>query len=145
MSQYAPFGLCFRKTKTDDSDEFDDAWQYKPPYLPEDLYISVASNQSFLNEPMIFKLPFHQIKPFEYPEEKRQPLNHKHKLTTITKVIYTLPSTHEVSSVIKKIRQSSSEVKFIGGDKPTLIIEFDYGAQGQVKGFGNTIPLVFRC
>src|SRR3712207_2130981 len=57
---YSPFGICVRPsaqhTGLQPVPPFA-TWEYRPPYLPPELHIDVASNTSS-SEPMIFATPF---------------------------------------------------------------------------------------
>lgn len=140
-THYSPFGLCFRKSKQSDQGAlFDEAWEYRPPYMPEGLYASVASNEEFPMEPMLFELPFHQVKPTDYPKEKQPPVTHKKGFREITKVILSLPEITPVSNSMRKvIRDSIVEVN--KRDHHAATIEMDNGAKGETENFQPFIPL----
>jgi len=146
LTNYCPFGLCFRKQNqiNNSSALFEDSWQYKPPYLPEDLYVNVASNTDFPKEPMLFEMPFYQIAPKDYPAERQQSLNHKKGFQEITKVILTLPTTIDhLSGAMKKVI-SKSIVTLLEGKNYSVALEFDDCIKGETQSFQNIIALTIH-
>lgn len=147
LTNYCPFGLCFRNPNLLSNSPtllFEDGWKYQPPYLPEGVYVNVASNTDFRAEPMLFEMPFFGIAPKDYPPEKRQPLNHEMGLQEITKVILTLPVTMEsLSPALQKVL-SNSIVTLSQGKDYSVELEFDHGKRGEKQPFKQLIPLTFR-
>jgi hypothetical protein len=146
LTNYCPFGLCFRKQNQINNSAalFEDGWQYKPPYLPEDLYVNVASNTDFPKEPMLFEMPFYRIAPKDYPAEQQQSLNHKKGFQEITKVILTLPTTIDhLSGPMKKVT-SKSIVTLLEGKNYSAALEFDHCIKGETQSFQSIIALTIH-
>ncbi len=141
-TQYAPFGICFRKSPFDDQQAplWPDNWRYKPSYLPTGQYANVAGNLNEKAEPMLFEMPFHQIKPEDYPEEIKQPLHHPRNFHSMTKVILQLPDPDHLSPSLQKvIMESTVEVEKSHG--PAIRIEFDHGIKKERESFSPWLPL----
>jgi len=138
---YCPIGLCFRNAGQSNNNTaliFDDGWQYKPSYLPEGLYINIASNINFPQEPLLFE--FYRVATKDSPGQKLQPINHKKGFQEITKVNLMLPSdTDHLSGAMKKVI-SNSIVRVTEGENYSLALEFDDGKYGKTEHFNNVIP-----
>lgn len=136
---YCPFGLCFRS----DTIIFDEGWHYRPPFLPEGLYINVASNTGYPSEPMLFELPFSNTAPENYAPGRQQPLEHESGFSAITKVKLILPSNNELSSALQKVIQRSPVV-ITEGISYMMELEFDSGKMGRTHDFSPLVPLTIR-
>jgi hypothetical protein len=145
ITNYCPFGLCFRSQEPINSHTalFEDALHYKPLYMPQELYINVASNGDFHTEPMLFEFPFPSGAPEDYPTERRQPLNHERGFQEITCVTLTLPTAaNRLSGAMQKVIHNSC-VRLLEGEHYSAALEFDKGAQGKTKSFKDALPLTF--
>lgn len=143
-THYSPFGLCLRKSNQSDQGVlFDESWEYRPPYMPEGLYASVASNEAFPMEPMLFELPFHQVKPTDYPKEKQQPVTHRKGFLEITKVILTLPEISPLSNAMRKVI-ANSIVGVNQGNQHAVTVEMDNWANGETESFQPLLPLTIH-
>lgn len=139
-TSYCPFGLCFRSG----TPIFQEGWHYRPPYLPNDLYINVAPNTDRPTEPMLFELPFSNIAPKDYPPGKQQPLQHEKGFSEITKVTLNLPSTKDLSPSLQNVI-NHSPVVIVQGTDYLVDLEFDYGKQGKLHNYSPLMPLTIRC
>lgn len=70
-----PFGLCLRPGAGAGPLPFE-AFSYRPPYLPPDLEILVATSADRVAEPLIFALPWGRA-PSEAPPDRREPTAHE--------------------------------------------------------------------
>jgi hypothetical protein len=145
MTHYCPFGICFRNSNPENKGDtliFEDSWKYRPPYIPEGMYVNVASNTDFPAEPMLFEMPFFRRIPKDYSPERLQPLDHKRGFKEITKVILTLPTTSEnLSAAMQKV-VSKRIVTIVPGSTYSVALEFDHGIKGGTQDFNPLIPLV---
>jgi hypothetical protein len=143
-THYCPFGICFRNISHDNKSStliFEDGWKYKPPYLPEGMYINVAFNTNYQTEPMLFEMPFFRFTPKDYSPERIQPLNHKKGFKEITKVTLTQPTTVENLSVSMQKVVNSSIVAVVPGRSYSVALEFDHCVKGEMQDFNPLIPL----
>lgn len=147
LTDYCPFGLCFRNKKHLSQGTtliFEDGWKYKPPYLPEGLFVNVASNTDFRGEPMLFEMPFFSFSPKDYPLANQQPLNHKKAFKKITNVILTLPvNVNNLSTAMQKVL-ANSIVAVSAGRNFSIALEFDDCIKGETQDFNHLPPFSIR-
>ena len=146
-TNYCPFGMCFRNKQNIDNNPvllFEDGWKYKPPYLPEGLYVNIASNSVLPAEPMLFEMPFFGIAPKDYPAEKLQPLHHQKEFKEITKLILTLPVAPEHLSASMQNVIDNSIVALSSGSNFSVTLEFDHCIKGETHDFTDLVPLSVR-
>jgi hypothetical protein len=144
---YCPFGFCFRRIKENKESAgliFDDGWQYRPPYLPQNVYAHIASNKEFPAEPMLFEMPFFGLAPKDYSEEKKQPLHHTIGFQQITKVTVTLPAPVEKLSPSLQQVIRHSIIQVVPGNTFSIEVEFDEGSAGKLQDFMPLLPLTIR-
>lgn len=78
-----PFGLCLRSNTLDEIPF--PTWDYRPPYKPDWLKLSFATNSSKVTEPLLFH--FHPgQRPDCWPIERLQPLDHSLGLKELTRI-----------------------------------------------------------
>jgi hypothetical protein len=146
-THYCPFGICFRNSNSENNSGaliFEDGWKYKPPYIPEGIYVNVASNTNYPAEPMLFEMPFFRRTPKDYSPERIQPLNHARGFTEITKVILALPTTVEnLSPSMRKVIDDSI-VAILPKSNFSVTVEFDHCLKGATQDFNPLIPLSVR-
>jgi hypothetical protein len=145
FSGYSPFGVCLR-LRVQHAVAGPAAlpfatWEYRPPYLPPELHIDVATGTA-ASEPLVFATPY-SGRPDALPEERRQPLVHPKELVEITGLRITLPRGKPISSVVRTLQQAGV-VSFEPGNDHLAEIEFDHGSQGQSADFRPLLPLRFR-
>jgi len=116
-------------------------WEYRPPYLPPELHIDVATGTA-AREPLVFATPY-SGRPDALPEERRQPLVHPKGVVEITGLRITLPRGKPISGVVRTL-QRAGVVSFESGNDHLAEIEFDHGSQGQSADFRPLLPLRFR-
>lgn len=134
---YNPIGLCLRGN----TPVFEEGWRYHPPYLPEGLYINVASNSNHPAEPMLFELPFSNTAPKDYPPGRQQPLHHEKGFKEITRVTLTLPITKTLSPSLQKV-MTHCPVTVVEGHSYRMEVEFDGGKTRKVQEFTPSLPIV---
>jgi len=125
QSGYSPFDLCFRPGDSASSELPFASWSYRPPYLPPQLQIDVAANQSHPAEPMIFSIPFGG-RPDAYPAKKRQPLDHSIGFEEITGLTLTLTPQNSKSAALDAIELDGFiplKVRSLVGLMPLLAVE----------------------
>jgi hypothetical protein len=77
------FGLCLRSNTLDEIPF--PTWDYRPPYKPDWLKLSFATNSSKVTEPLLFH--FHPgQRPDCWPIERLQPLDHSLGLKELTRI-----------------------------------------------------------
>ena len=69
------FGVCLRPVDGETRDAPFPSWEYRPPYLPESLYIPMNEGSERPELPLLFVLPF-GVRPDRLPPARRQPLDH---------------------------------------------------------------------
>ena len=142
---YSPFGICLRQSGQHASAgpvalPFA-TWEYRPPYLPPELHIDVATGTA-ASEPLVFATPI-SGRPDTLPEERRQPLVHPKGLVEITGLRLTLRSGEPISDVVHVLHQAGI-VLFETGNDHLAEIEFDHGSQNRSADFRPLLPLRFR-
>ena len=143
---YSPFGIRVRPSAQHAAPQpvlpFA-TWPYRPPYLPPEQHIDVASKTSN-SEPMLFATPFGGRPDVKVPTEHRQLLVHPRGVGEITAVHITLPSGGTTSHAARAVVQQTGSVSFDSGSEHLAEVEFDHGEQGQGEDFLPTLPLRFR-
>lgn len=137
-----PFGICLRATGAGPADLPFDTWAYRPPYLPADLSIPVATNAGVLHEPFIFAISFGG-RPDAAPPERRQPINHPAGLRELTKVTLSLPPFGAFTPALCYLIDSGI-VDIQPAAKPALALEFDHAAARRSASFAPRLPLTFH-
>ena len=145
FSGYSPFGVCLRP-RVQHAVPGPAAlpfttWEYRPPYLPPELHIDVATGTA-ASEPLVFATPYGG-RPDAYHEERRQPLVHPKGVVEITGLRMTLPRGKPISGVVRAV-QRAGVVSFESGNEHLAEIEFDHGSKGQSADFRPLLPLRFR-
>ena len=143
---YSPFGICLRPSVQHAVSWRPAAlpfttWEYRPPYLPPELHIDVATGTA-ASEPLVFATPF-SGRPDTLPEERRQPLVHPKGVVEITGLRITLPRGKPISGVVRAL-QRAGVVSFESGNDHLAEIEFDHASQGQSADFRPLLPLRYR-
>jgi hypothetical protein len=145
FSGYSPFGVCLRAmvqhAVAGPAALPFATWEYRPPYLPPELHIDVATGTA-ASEPLVFATPYGG-RPGVFPEERRQPLVHPKGVVEITGLSITLPRGKPISGVVRTL-QRAGVVSFESGNDHLAEIEFDRASQGQSADFRPLLPLRFR-
>jgi hypothetical protein len=133
--QFCPLGICLRSTEP----VIFANWDYRPPYLPENLSIKIANNSENIVEPMIFQTPFGQ-RPDQFSPAKAHLLNHPMGLQEITRVEIISPITTTVSPELQAVIDSN-QIKLRHGADHGLELGFDNEKQGLRVDFRPVLPL----
>jgi Glyoxalase-like domain len=142
-----PFGICLRST--DRASIAFPHWDFRPPYLPEELSIAVGENSAILTEPMVFQTPFGQ-RPDQFLGEKAQPLVHPIGWREITRVTLVSPVTDRPSDAWQAVLDTG-QVQLEFGAEYCIELGFDDEVQGQrldcrwspTDRRSSALPLVF--
>lgn len=84
-----PFGIAWRKS-TKQPEIMLPTWAYSPPYLPNDVSISVATDGDDPRQPMMFESPG-SMAPADWPPEKRGSLQHSVGLGAVRDITLGMP------------------------------------------------------
>lgn len=136
----SPFGVALRST--DPVALAFETWAYRPPYLPPSLQIEVAQNSAYLDEPLLFHIPFGG-RPDTFSPNRQQPLVHPAGLKTITHLRLSLPQTRPLSPALAAIEEAGV-VQFRLGQAPLAEVTFDQAQQGRSADFRPGLPLICR-
>ncbi|MCU0543646.1 MAG: VOC family protein [Oscillatoriaceae cyanobacterium Prado104] len=135
-----PFGICLRPTKTAGDTIAFSSWEYRPPYLPENVNISVGTNSDVLTEPMLFQIPWGK-RPDSYPAEKLQPLSHPVGFREITRVELVSPAANNPSPELRSVIDTN-QLKLRLGSEYCIELGFDGEMQGKLADFRPELPLI---
>jgi hypothetical protein len=135
-----PFGICLRSSNGSDAALPFASWEYRPPYLPENLIIAVGNNSEILTEPMLFQTPFGQ-RPDLFSPERAQPLEHPLGLREITRVEIVTPVSTGRSSEMQ-VGLDLPQVNLRVGSGYYLELGFDGERQGRQADFRPELPLL---
>jgi hypothetical protein len=138
-NRLCPFGICLRSKDS----AILSHWDYRPPYMPENLSIAVATNSEILTEPMIFQTPF-APRLDQVPSAKAQLLRHPVGLQEITRVEIISPVSTPISPELQAVIDSN-QIKFRYGSAYGVELGFDHEKQGQVRDFRPTLPLLMTA
>jgi hypothetical protein len=81
-----PFGIGWRA----DADDSIETWSFHPPYLPDPLSISLATDSDNLDQPLMFTFPGLQA-PTEWPPQRQAGLQHAAGFGAVAGVKLCLP------------------------------------------------------
>ena len=138
----SPFGLCLRPANQNESEFPFDYWEYRPTYLPENMSLYIAANSHLIDEPLLVYVPF-RIRPDEYPENSRQPLEHRVGFQEITSIRITVTKVEPYSAALNEINKLGW-VSVISGKEHLLELGFDGERQGKHADFRPELPLLFN-
>jgi hypothetical protein len=142
LKNTCPIGIGFRPAESSKESTAFPSWDYRPPYLPETLSISVATNNEILSEPWLFQIPFGG-RPDRLPPEKAQPLNHPDGLREITRVEIISPVATSPSLALQAVIDSH-QIQLQHGTDYYVELGFDEEKQGQRTDFRPRLPLIMR-
>lgn len=139
-TQACPFGICLRSTDKNSKDIAFEHWDFCPPYLPEGMSITVATNSNIITEPMLFQTPFGR-RPDTQPPQNKQPLIHRAGLKEITRVTLTSPAakhpSRELESAVK-----TKQFQLREGTTYCVELGFDGEEQGKEIDCQPALPLI---
>ncbi len=141
-SGICPFGICLRPTAESMGSIAFEHWDYKPPYLPENLTIAVGNNSEILTEPMFFQTPFGQ-RPDQQTIEKRLPFIHPIGLQEITRTELVTPMADCPSLEMRSVLETD-QLKLRFGEEYWIELGFDGESQGQQIDFRPELPLIIH-
>ena len=137
-----PFGIGLRSSGKLDGQTPFQSWPYNPPYLPSQHPIQIASNDGYMDEPLIFI-----YQPAMRPDSQHanfcEPLYHPNGAKEITSVRVTLPQMRNISEAVKKLLELGI-VNFIEGPDYFMEVTFDYGHQGKSIDLRPHSPIALR-
>lgn len=138
----SPFGVCFRPSPVDNTDQTGGlpflCWRYQPDYLPDHLTVNIADTP--LAEPMWFYLEFAQ-RPDSLNRVCKTDLQHPNGVLVITDVCITVPVQGVLSEQAGLISKSD-RFSLLQGDDCLAEVEFDDRKQGRCYDLRPEIPLV---
>jgi Glyoxalase-like domain len=135
-----PFGICLRSRDGSAAAPPFAYWEYRPPYLPENLSIAVGNNSEILTEPMLFQTPFGK-RPDLFSPERAQPLAHPLGLREITRVEIVAPVSIGRSPEMQ-VLLDLPQVKLKVGEEYYLELGFDGERQGRQENLRPELPLL---
>jgi hypothetical protein len=138
----SPFGLCLRPSDQTGGECPFEYWEYRPPYLSAKMSLYVASNSHMIAEPLLFYVPV-RMRPDEYPEDRRQPLEHKAGFEEITSIRVSITKTGAYSTALRKV-DKAGWLSVISGEEHLMNIGFDGEKQGKQFDFRPELPLIFN-
>jgi hypothetical protein len=138
-----PFGICLRSAPGSEDNPTFSSWDFKPPYLPESLSISVGTNSDRLDEPMLFQTPFSR-RPDQQPIEKRQPFDHPIGWGELTQLTLVSPSAQPLSKELRSVLDNSS-IQIEAGDNYYLKLQFDGEQKEHRIDLRPDLPIVLGC
>jgi hypothetical protein len=131
-----PFGLVLRPGTSADARAPFATWSYKPPYLPAELSIEVAS-QIKSTEPLVFYLPFARGRNFSEVE----PTAHAAQIDEIVGARLSLPEASELSPPLQAL-VAANTVRVL--QAPDFLLELTFrGQRANPLDLRPTLPLVF--
>ncbi|MEO0647160.1 MAG: VOC family protein [Cyanobacteria bacterium J06650_10] len=145
--QICPFGLCLRPTADHSAasplSPLFSAWDFRPPYLPPSLSISVGNNSHLLAEPMLFQTPFSK-RPDQKSSEKLLPLNHALGLTELTGVVLSMPAgVRQLSAELNAVLDAT-QIKLQEDSQYYVELLFDGETKKQQADLRPDLPLIIR-
>jgi hypothetical protein len=140
-SGWNPFGLCFRPVAGAPLHLPFQSWAYRPPYLPPELAIPMGMNADRPEEPLVFALPLGR-RPDQFPEDKRQPLEHASGARALTRLVLHLPA-REWSDTL---RAAAATGLVTLRTSPAFLLEFelDGARQGRTADLRSACPILLR-
>jgi hypothetical protein len=138
-----PFGICLRSAPGSEDNPTFSSWDFKPPYLPDHLNISVGTNSDRLDEPMLFQTPFSR-RPDQQPIEKRQPFDHPIGWGELTQLTLVSPSDQPLSKELRSVLDNSS-IQIEAGDSYYLKLQFDGEQKEHRIDLRPDLPIVLGC
>ena len=128
VNSCSPFGVCI--TNTDETEQlFKNAFNYQPDYFPSGMTIDILNNNTNLDLPWIFRLPFRREK-----KETKQSA-HKNGISILTNADFQY--TDKGENQLLDHFKNEEKILFSFGDETWLTLTFDNGIQGLSQKFDN--------
>ncbi len=141
QGKVSPFGVCLRPAPPGSEQPPFSAWEYRPPYLPDDLVIHVGEDTP-LTEPMWFFLAFAR-RPDAAELDRREPLEHPLGVRELTGIRIVAPGSDQLSPIAANVIETG--LLFItSGQQYLLELVFNGNPGGRQKDFRPELPLVIR-
>ena len=131
-----PFGICVRPVHPQDTEPPFPAWEYRPTYLPDPLFMQIC--EAGIEEPMWIYLSFMQR-----AQREQWFIEHSIGIREITSLTLTTPIPLR-SNVSQKIVESGILRTRTTGETFFLDIEFDGNRRKEHIDFRPYLPFVFH-
>ena len=131
----SPFGICLRPADSEATAAPFSAWEYRPAYLPDPLFMHVG--EAGVEEPMWVYLGFQRR-----AQREQNFVNHPAGIREITALTLTTPVPLRSDASRKIVESGILSVRM--GATHLLEIEFDGCRRNQHKDFRPHLPLVFQ-
>jgi hypothetical protein len=113
-----------------------ETWEYRPPYLPEELFFRMAESSEDLEEPLVFFLPW--LSGPTWP-----PSDHPNRAKEVTGLEITLTGRAVDSPTVSALSRSGI-ASFIQGPDYFMDVELDRGRSGETLDLRPALPLRLR-
>jgi hypothetical protein len=137
----SPFGVGLRPIPGAEAVVPFQAWEYRPPYLPEPLAIHMADNSDRLREPLLFFLEFGR-RPNPDDPARRQPREHVAGVQAITRL--QIAGQAGISPELRSVEGQCASLRFAAASESLMEIGFDGERKGRTVDFRPTLPLMLR-
>jgi hypothetical protein len=117
-------------------------WAYRPPYLPPEVAIDMATTSVDAGEPLLFHVATGR-RPDARPSSARPPLVHAAGLREITALRIGWRGDRPPSPAMAAV-EAAGIATFVGGGDPWVEVGFDGERQGRVADFRPELPVRFR-
>lgn len=135
QQQASPFGICLRPADERDTRPPFPAWQYRPEYLPDPLFMDIG--EAGVEEPMWVYMSF-----MRRAQRQQHFVEHPIGIREITGLTLTTPAPLRSEASQRVI--ASGILGALPGAASLLEIEFDGSRRNQTRDFRPHLPLVFR-
>lgn len=128
-----PFGIAWRSGRPSSLPPVP-TWSFSPPYLPQGMSISVATDSDDPRQPMLFQSPG-STAPRDWPPEKRGQLQHDNGYGCVRSIALTLPSACTPCEALVTLAEHCSP-------PITLRQGADYGLEMRIERLDGTADAV---
>ena len=135
-SEACPFGIGLRRKGEGDAALPFETWDYRPPYLPEDMSFQMGVSSVQLGEPLVFFLPWLSAPAWPAPEHG----NGARRVTRLEIVLEEQALNSETISAVSEIGLAS----FRTGADFFLDVELDEAKAGGSLDLRPDVPLRIR-
>lgn len=139
----SPFGICVRPTAQGVSEAPFPTWEYRPPYLPDELVIRMGVNSHVPTEPLIFYSDFGR-RPDSAGLSRRQPLEHPAGAQVITALHLIAPWAEAMSAELGILQDNCPGLRFEHGGEYVAEVSFDNGGSQRTADLRPHLPLILR-
>jgi hypothetical protein len=139
----SPFGICVRPTAQGASEAPFPTWEYRPPYLPDELVIRMGVNSHVPTEPLIFYSDFGR-RPDSAEPDRRQPLEHPAGVQAITGLHLRAPWAETLSAELGILQESCPGLRFERDGEYLAEVSFDNERSQQTADLRPHLPLILR-